>query len=61
MILRRRIVTLLLSFFFVFGSVSLFAQETVAEETASGAASEDEAWYYGATIKSVSFKGLKRY
>ena len=54
MILRRRIVTLLLSFFFVFGSVSLFAQET-----ASGAASEDEAWYYGATIKSVSFKGLK--
>ena len=55
MSIRHRIVALFFSFFCVFAPIPVFAQDSGTE----AGASSDENWYYGAVIKSVTFKGLK--
>ena len=55
MSIRVRVAALFVSLFCVFTPVKFFAQDS-AEPTE---AASDDTWYYGAVIKSVTFKGLK--
>lgn len=49
MSIRSRFAALFVSLFFVFASAPVFSQESDSSDS----------WYYGAVIKSVTFKGLK--
>ena len=53
MSIQRRLVAFLLSCFFIFVPAVVYSQ------SAASASSTDDSWYYGAIIKSVTFKGLK--
>ena len=55
MSIRVRVAALFVSLFCVFTPGKFFAQDS-AEPTE---AASDDTWYYGAVIKSVTFKGLK--
>ena len=56
MLIRQRLVALFMSFF-VICAIPFYAQETEAKSEASESYGDN--WYYGAIIKSVTFKGLK--
>ena len=57
MSIRQRNFAFFLSCLFFFAPAALFSQASA--ESSESSSSSDEAWYYGAVIKSISFKGLK--
>ena len=56
MSIRLRAIAIL-ALFCAFAPVSVFAQE--ASSSTESSSESDDTWYYGAIIKSVTFKGLK--
>lgn len=59
MSIRQRVIALSVSLFCFLAPVSVIAQEADASSSVSSSESGSETWYYGAVIKSVTFKGLK--
>ena len=57
MSIRQRNFAFFLSCLLFFAPAALFSQASA--ESSESSSSSDEAWYYGAVIKSISFKGLK--
>ena len=56
MSIRLRLIAIF-ALFCVLAPISVFAQES--ETSSESSAASDDTWYYGAKIKSVTFKGLK--